>query len=320
MGAALARFVGPFSLVIALGACDPGVTLGVVCTRSSECPAPLVCAESRCREECADHRDCPLMARCVRGNDGLGACTLPDDECSATSCEDDLVCAGGACVDPCRDGSCPAGGVCDEGVCARPDAVMSRDAGTDATSELDASTPAWVTRRACTSRDDCDEGELCSRIGASANACRMPCAESGGTCAPSGTTPSSCVRVRHPDVMDGYGCTIACDPRTNEGCLPGDACDLVSVPDSFSVPIVALECRPLAGARAHGESCAGPEPLVCAAGTSCTASSDGATWTCIQLCALDGSGPPCPSGTECRSDPERIVRFGSTVIGRCLPE
>lgn len=71
-------------VAIAATARVPLVTLGRACERSGECPAPLVCRNGRCREECVEHRDCPLDARCITGSDGLGVCTLLDDTCDAT--------------------------------------------------------------------------------------------------------------------------------------------------------------------------------------------------------------------------------------------
>ncbi|HJL19839.1 MAG TPA: hypothetical protein RMH99_29520 [Sandaracinaceae bacterium LLY-WYZ-13_1] len=91
--------------------------LGDQCELSSECDAPLICRLGRCRNECVGSRDCGLGLRCVRAQDGLGVCLLPDEsECERTSdCPEPLVCIDQSCINECaEDRDCPAGGRCVE--------------------------------------------------------------------------------------------------------------------------------------------------------------------------------------------------------------
>ena len=133
-----------WSLVLAatalffLVACESPAALGASCDRNSQCASPLVCRLERCRSECVENRDCPLGAECLRGSDGLGACSLPVDRgCTSggTTCPMPLTCVGDQCVNTCsamRD--CPDDGECRPvsgtavSFCFAPDRAL--DAGT----------------------------------------------------------------------------------------------------------------------------------------------------------------------------------------------
>lgn len=85
------------------------------CEVNSDCDARLVCRLSRCRKECADHRDCGLGLLCLYDESKLGACQLEDElECTLDSeCEDVLVCRGGQCANECAvDRDCPPHSEC----------------------------------------------------------------------------------------------------------------------------------------------------------------------------------------------------------------
>ncbi len=121
---------GALLAVLALG-CQAGTAPGAVCSRASDCSAPLVCAVGRCRSECVTSRDCPAGARCLADPSGGGsACSLAvvDDCEGGTACASGFVCRLGQCVNAC-------GTVvrCPDGVC-EGDACVPRP-------ETDASTP-----------------------------------------------------------------------------------------------------------------------------------------------------------------------------------
>jgi len=96
---------------------EPRKLLGDQCELSSECDAPLICRLGRCRNECVGSRDCGLGLRCVRAQDGLGVCLLPDEsECERTSdCPEPLICNEEECINECaEDRDCPLGARCVE--------------------------------------------------------------------------------------------------------------------------------------------------------------------------------------------------------------
>ncbi|MDQ3037083.1 MAG: hypothetical protein M3Y87_32110, partial [Myxococcota bacterium] len=126
----LQRACMALSCAFVLAGCVQPVALGVRCERSGECAAPLVCASSRCRNECLEHRDCPLGATCVVGHGALGTCTLDADSCATDAdCGAGLVCRSGECWDACATSAlCPIDGVCVAGLCQSPSGI---DGGVD---------------------------------------------------------------------------------------------------------------------------------------------------------------------------------------------
>lgn len=107
-------------LVIVLAACEPRLALGAGCEFNSDCAAPLVCRNARCRTACLEARDCPAGLRCVA--DGAGqTCTLPVEEtCDAVTspCPGALRCTLGQCRSECDlDSDCTASGRCEGGSC-----------------------------------------------------------------------------------------------------------------------------------------------------------------------------------------------------------
>ncbi len=163
-----AALLGLVLAVVASGCTEDDAlrTLGEQCDLSSECDAPLVCRLERCRRECATTRDCPLGALCVRDQEGLGACLLPEEaSCSLDSeCPEPLRCLGGGCTNECTiDRDCAPGARC------------ARDSAGDRYCDDPADQPCvlhsecaplvcavdGVCRDACLSTRDCREGTFC---------------------------------------------------------------------------------------------------------------------------------------------------------------
>ena len=112
------------------------------CSINSDCNAPLICAFSRCHNECTQSRDCPSGERCVSaGADSV--CQLAiDDVCGvAASCAAGLACVGGQCRNVCStDVACTvAGQTCLAGGCY--DAEELQSLGADAAPSVDAIQP-----------------------------------------------------------------------------------------------------------------------------------------------------------------------------------
>jgi hypothetical protein len=299
--------------VVAAG-CQPPITLGRPCVRPSDCAAPLVCQQGRCREECSDHRDCPAPARCVTGNDGLGACTLEGDLCDPDRpCGEDLECVDDACYDPCVGGACPAGGACVAGACERP--TPAADAGTDAGDDGGATFPP---RERCTSDVECGAGSVCTRVLSGTFTCRRACTAIAD-CGPA-TTAATCGYL---DAVGGgttLACTLPCDVfGGTRDCLDGETCDALELSGPTGVNGVGIDCRPVDPAmRTQGQPCDVPsdyDPTLCAPGFDCDGVAPG--FTCQQLCAVGATiGPPCPAGTSC--DPTG-VRYLGVSLGTCAP-
>lgn len=101
------------TLALLGAACQSAVPVGASCTRSSDCGG-LVCSGGRCREGCAETRDCPPGSECIPTAVG-GACTLARERCTSDAeCEAPLVCAAdaqcrAACLD---DADCTSDGHC----------------------------------------------------------------------------------------------------------------------------------------------------------------------------------------------------------------
>ncbi len=144
---------------------EPLLTLGAQCDLTSECEAPLVCRIGRCRRECATVRDCSIGALCAPDNEGLGACTLPEEETCVldSDCPSPLVCAPSGCTNECAtDADCTAGALCDPdtGRCIDPvesSCVLDSDCAPPLVCA-----PDGRCRDECRSSRDCREGTLCT--------------------------------------------------------------------------------------------------------------------------------------------------------------
>jgi hypothetical protein len=154
-------------VLLAASACEPPVArsgTGVQCDLNSECEEPLVCRLARCRRQCATLRDCPLGARCVRDEQGLGACLLESEaRCQLRSdCPAPLVCASGECVNECRDKrDCPPGAQCSEhDTCVQLEGT--RCAFDSQCTDGLVCGPEGRCRWACLGDRDCRLGEGCS--------------------------------------------------------------------------------------------------------------------------------------------------------------
>ena len=130
---------------------DDTVSLGAQCELNSDCEEPLVCRLERCRNACAEDRDCAAGLACVQNNEGLGACQIPEErDCAGPGdCVSPLACVAGVCRNTCGGTSvCLTGATCEviegESVCVgeadRTDAGMA-DAGLDS-GAVDAGTDA----------------------------------------------------------------------------------------------------------------------------------------------------------------------------------
>ncbi len=130
----LSSFVG---VLFVVAGCAPSLSPGAPCDLSSDCSAPLVCRNARCRIACVEARDCGPGLRCVQSNEGP-SCTLEREEsCDAANpCPGALRCVFGQCRSECiTDADCSRDGVCDvDGSCLEPQSgtdasVMRMDAG-----------------------------------------------------------------------------------------------------------------------------------------------------------------------------------------------
>ncbi len=103
-------------LVLAAG-CQGSAPTGASCSTPSDCPAGLTCRFGRCRTGCEANRDCAPGGRCLRGADGVGACSLDQDlgceQGVGRVCAAGLLCVGGRCESTCASSAeCPSDGVC----------------------------------------------------------------------------------------------------------------------------------------------------------------------------------------------------------------
>jgi len=166
----LARFPTayvPFLGILLLSGCsgDRPELRGATCEVNSDCDSRLVCRLSRCRRECADHRDCGLGLQCLLNADKLGACQLEDElECRLDSeCADVLVCRGGACVNECAvDLDCPPLATCSQSTGSTPPPPC--DASSDTPCEChvpEAEAQACVYNSDCEAPLICDDDQLC---------------------------------------------------------------------------------------------------------------------------------------------------------------
>ncbi len=186
------------AILLCAAACTeaPKLSLGGQCELTSECEAPLVCRLERCRKECESSRDCAVGLRCLRAQDGLGVCQLPEEtRCERNSqCPETLVCRMTQCVNECGDDrDCPLGATCGEDseggmVCVE------------------------AAQALCIYDSDCDYPLVCNRT---TQACQIECVvdedcEAGRTCVPhAGCNDEPCMCRRSCD--DGAPCAAGMD-------------------------------------------------------------------------------------------------------------
>jgi hypothetical protein len=104
-------------LFVALAACQSAPTPGAACSASTDCASPLACRFGRCRSECAANRDCPVGARCLLAEGGVGVCSLDVDQGCETGtgrvCPSGLVCVADHCEQVCSASlGCATGSIC----------------------------------------------------------------------------------------------------------------------------------------------------------------------------------------------------------------
>jgi alpha-tubulin suppressor-like RCC1 family protein len=123
----------------------PRFVVGTGCDLTTACSVPLVCRLGRCREECRSNRDCRTGLECLRDEDSLGACALPDESCMVNSdCRPGLVCLTGRCANACetRDDCAPG-----------YDCIEDRPGGSRGCRS--------TAVRRCAHHSDCEIGERC---------------------------------------------------------------------------------------------------------------------------------------------------------------
>ena len=116
------------AMSLASGCCadkEPKKGLSDGCIVNSDCAGELVCIFGRCHSECTDSSDCPDGAGCVKVDDEVSVCQLPDEvECeNDRDCPEPLLCGpDGECRNDCQeDSDCSDGQVCSrQQVCAEP--------------------------------------------------------------------------------------------------------------------------------------------------------------------------------------------------------
>ena len=119
---ALLFIVALACIVVVACSKDYGEAIGGSCNINSDCDSPLVCAFSRCHDQCTSSRDCPSGERCMTAQYPLHVCQLDAEK----SCTNDTDCPFGKrcavdnqCRDACSyDRNCPGGQLCVQGTCA----------------------------------------------------------------------------------------------------------------------------------------------------------------------------------------------------------
>ncbi|MCB9591584.1 MAG: hypothetical protein H6719_02525 [Sandaracinaceae bacterium] len=198
------------------------------CALNSDCQESLVCADGRCRVECAEDRDCDLSWRCApSGSAGRPACQPPDGPalCAFTSeCPEGALCVDRRCRAECReDRDCLDGARCDasSGTCESPlvtgapdgglvdggpeaGLVCGQDRATCGTSCVDLAS-SRTHCGACGNR--CPDNETCSR---GACECAAPYTVCGALCADLAVDEGNC-----------GGCGSRCDGPCHGGTCCG---------------------------------------------------------------------------------------------------
>lgn len=353
------RAPGPFllaclSLVAALSsaACEPRVSVGALCSVSSDCPSPYVCAAGRCRVECSEARDCPFPLECLVVGNASGCRVTEDGSCprGAMDCAEGLDCIEGRCTQPCTDhDECAAAQTCDdaggcerlpvEGACDLLSGVGCADGQTctpSGCSSLGVTAAMAGELHAPCSRDTCAPGLTCAdgrclrwceferdgTTGAYTDRPRTSCGV-GSRCAGAGYSGGE-----PPPEGRGY-CTQPCDPSERgeaAGC-PGDmTCGLLFFNDSSVAsgcypPLARVSCAtdPTADGCRHRPCWMG---YGCEQGIDCTPELTNTSMggrRCLGRCLDDAD---CGSDERCYLDaPARVFDDARSpiVVGTCLP-
>ena len=272
--------------------CDPPGTCPTSCDDANACTTDrLTGSATACSAACSN----VAITACVAG-DGCCApgCDATTDSDCMPSCGNGVVEAGETCDPP---GSCPS---CDDGVAC----TMDSSTGSAAACTL-ACTHTAITA--------CMPGDACCPAGCNATSdadCSASCGngvvESGETCDPPSSCPSSCNdgMACTSDMTTGSAatCNLACTNTAITTCNDGDGC-CPSACNSTNDD----DCTPACGNGVveTGETCDPPSscPSSCNDGMACTTDTrTGASSTCDVRCTntaittcTDGDGC-CPSG------------------------
>ena len=195
-------------------------------TLPGACSDPkTVCYKSECLGTCGGENPvCPAGASCAPtplGNlcvpqyctDGScpagGVCKdgVCVPACTTVVCPSGQVCQDGQCLDACQGVQCPAGQACKDGQCTFPCACFAADTGCAGGNVCDKMGSATCVPPACVGVT-CDPGQVCNPInGACADICNGVMCPQGQVCVP----PGGCVPV-----CDTKTCpmSLVCNPQT----------------------------------------------------------------------------------------------------------
>lgn len=322
------------------------------------CPEGCTAAnDSDCEPRCGNSvvefgETCDPPESCGRCDDG-DACTIDEATGSAADC--DLTCTHRpktACID--SDGCCPSGcdqssdsdcqpscgnGVIESGETCDPPATCPNTCndGDPCTIDSQNGSRASCTLTCTHTPKTCGPFDGCCPGSCHANAdsdCRAVCGngvvESGETCDPPGTCPSSCgdANACTIDTLLGSAasCTATCS-HTATGCENGDGC-CASGCNSLNDNDCAASCGN--GVVEAGETCDPPGtcPASCDDGVPCTTDIvTGSAASCTAACssspttACVGGDACCPGGCGVQSDSDCAGGCDGTCVSGdgCCP-
>lgn len=304
-----------------------------------------VLATARVRGSYVDHRSLAIEL-------------VLEDACLGTVCGADQTCRGGSCVDSTYVPEVDAGVVGDAGVDANlprhcpsadvyaPDAAagsLNDDAGVAPTYlPLEACNPTHTRGLACPSSTHPDDVCFTERQQPGLAFCRVPCGMDDPDGGAAILDEARCQQI-HPDShcegalgadpdLDGYYCSVPCNPIDDVGCPNGTRCALL---DSYERARLYTACwapDPDPGHQLEPCGVDGPNtsPVLggCGVGYRCTwesicGSTTDQGYVCAQLCDLDPYAPRlgCPAGSSCagmRAPPFDDLYEGMHV-GVCRP-
>ena len=186
-----------------------------------------VCYKSECLDTCGGENPiCPAGASCAPTP--MGSLCVPQDctngscpaggvckdgvcvpACTTVVCPSGQVCQDGQCLDACQGVQCPAGQACKDGQCTFPCACFAADTGCSSGKVCDKLGSATCVPPACVGIT-CPEGQVCNPInGACADVCNGVMCPQGEVCA----KPGACVPVCETKTCDKG---LVCNPQTGK--------------------------------------------------------------------------------------------------------
>jgi len=291
--------------------CDPPASCPTTCDDSNDCTTDVLTgAPATCDAACSN----TAITGCFN-NDGCcpaGCNSTNDNDCSI-SCGNGVVESGETCDPP---SSCPTS--CDD----------SDDCTTDLMTGAPATCNVSCTNTAVTS---CSNNDGCCPAGCfetTDNDCTAFCGngvvESGETCDPPGSCPTTCDDSNDctADLMTGAPatCDVTCANTPITACANGDGCCPAGC-DATS----DTDCNPICGNSVvePGETCDPPSscPTTCDDSDDCTADlMTGASATCNVVCsntpitACIGGDGCCPAGCFETTDSDCTPVCGNWVV------